>query len=142
MCQNFAEKCVHLTWNAPPVKRWNFRKADWNRYSLLTNKSITGLPPPDTINMDEAYQDFCNAITSAAKKAIPRGCRNNYTPCWDSECETLYRSFLCAPPGTASNVAATNLLARLDQRKLEWWTEAVNTIDFSHSSRKAWINYH
>ena len=27
-----------------PVKRWNFRKADWKYYSLLTNKSITGLP--------------------------------------------------------------------------------------------------
>ena len=88
--------------------------------------------------MDKAYQDFCNGITSAAKKAIPHGHRNNYTLCWDSKCETLYHSFLCAPPGTASNVAATNLLMRLDQRKLKRWTEVVNTSNFSHSSRKAW----
>ena len=121
-----------------PVKRWNFRKADWNQYCLLTNKSTRELPPPDTTNVDEAYQDFCNTIISAAKVTIPRGRRTNYTPCWDAESESLYRSYLSAPLGTASSFAATKLLERLDSKKLERWNEAVNTIDFSHSSRKAW----
>ena len=30
----------------------------------------------------------------AAKKTIPRGYRNNYIPCWDAECESLYKTFL------------------------------------------------
>jgi len=58
-------------------------------------------------------------------------------PCWDKECKTLYRSFIRAPVGTASDRDASSLLSRL-QQKQERWEEAVNSIDFSHSSRKAW----
>jgi len=57
-------------------------------------------------------------------------------PCWDKECETLYRSFIRAPVGTASDRAASSQLSRL-QQKQDRWEEAVNSIDFSHSSRKA-----
>jgi len=41
------------------VKRWKFRRADWKRLCLLTDESAEGLPPPDTSNIDRAYQDFC-----------------------------------------------------------------------------------
>jgi len=58
--------------------------------------------------------------------------------CWDKECETLYRSFIRAPVGIASDRAASSLLSQLQQKKQERWEEAVNSIDFSHSSRKAW----
>jgi len=34
--------------------------------------------------------------------------------------------------------AASSLLSLLEQKKQERWDEAVNSIDFSHSSRKAW----
>jgi len=40
--------------------------------------------------------------------------------------------------GTDSDRAASSLLSRLQQKKQERWGEAVNSIDFSHSSRKAW----
>ena len=46
----------------------------------------------------------------------------------------LYRS----PVGTASDRAASSLLSRIQQKKQDRWEEAVNSIDFSHSSRKAW----
>jgi len=59
-------------------------------------------------------------------------------PCWDKECETLYRSFIRALVGTDSDRAASFLLSRLQQKQQERWEEAVNSIDFSHSSRKAW----
>jgi len=58
-------------------------------------------------------------------------------PCWGKECETLYRSFTRAPGGTDSDRPASSLLSRLRQKQ-ERWEEAVNSIDFSHSSRKAW----
>ena len=61
-----------------PVKQWNFRKAKWSHYMSLTNKFAKTLLPPDSLNMDAAYQDFCNTIKKAAKKTIPRGYRNNY----------------------------------------------------------------
>jgi len=118
------------------VKRWNFHKADWKR--LLTGESVERLPPPDTPDIERAYQDSCERLLSAAKQYIPHGRRKNYVPCWDKECETLYCSFIRAPVGTASDRATSYLLSQLQQRKQEQWEEAVNSIDFSHSSRKAW----
>ena len=43
-----------------------------------------------------------------------------------------------APVGTDSDRADSSLLSRLEQKKQERWEEAVNSIDFSHSSRKGW----
>ena len=42
--------------------------------------------------------------------------------------------------GTDSDTAASSVLCWLDQEKQERWVEAVNTVDFSHSNRKAWRN--
>ena len=84
-----------------PVKRWNFRKAKWNHYIALTNKFAKTLFPPDSLDVDAAYQDFCNTIKKAAKKTIPREYRNNYVPCWNVECESFYKTFLQSPQETA-----------------------------------------
>jgi len=50
-----------------------------------------------------------------------------------------------SPVGTqgivdCSDRAASTLLSRLGQKKQEPWDESVNSIDFSHSNRKAWRN--
>jgi len=73
-----------------------------------------------------------------AKQCIPYSRWKNYVPCWDKECETLYRSFTRAPVGTDSDRAAPSLLSRLRQKKQERWEEAVNSMELSHSSPKAW----
>ena len=88
--------------------------------------------------MDLAYQDFCNTIKKAAKKTIPHGYRNNYVPCWDAKCKSLYRTFLQSPQENDSCLAATALLAKLGRKRRDRWSEAVWSIDFSHSSRKVW----
>ena len=72
-----------------PVKQWNFHKANWSHYNSLINKLARNLPSPDSTNVDQAYQYLCNTISKAAKKAIPRGRRNTYIPCWDAKCEAL-----------------------------------------------------
>jgi len=66
--------------HSDPVKCWNFRKADWKRFCLLTGESVERLPSPDTLNIERAYQDFCENLLSAAKGCIPRGRRKNYVP--------------------------------------------------------------
>ena len=48
-----------------PVKRWNFRKAKWSHYIALTNKLAKTLLPPDSVDVDAAYQDFCDTIKKA-----------------------------------------------------------------------------
>ena len=63
-----------------PVKRWNFRKAKWSHYIALTNKLAKTLLPPDLLDVDATYKDFCNTIKKAAKKTIPRGYWSNYIP--------------------------------------------------------------
>ena len=83
-------------------------------------------------------KNFCNTTEKAAKKTTPSGYRNNYIPCWDAECESLYKNFLQTPQGDDSSLAATALLAKLDRKRRDRWSEAVRSIDFSHSSRKAW----
>ena len=120
-----------------PVKRWNFRKAKWSHYIDLMNKFAMTLLPSDSLDVDAVYQDFCNTIKKAVKKTIPRGYRNNYIPCWDAECESLYKTFLQSTQGDDSSLGATALFAKLDRKLRDRWSEAVRRIDFSHSSRKA-----
>ena len=100
------------------------------------------MPSADSTNVDQAYQDLCNTISKAAKKAIPRGRRNTYIPCWDAKCEALYQTFLQSPSGDQSSRAATALITWLDKKRRDRWSEAVRNIDFSHSSRKAWSITH
>ena len=42
------------------------------------------------------------------------------------------------PQRDDSSLAATALLAKLDRKRRDQWSEAVWSIDFSHSSQKAW----
>ena len=121
-----------------PVKRWNFRKAKQTHYIALKNKFAKTFLPPDSLDLHAAYQDFCNTINKAAKKTIPCGYRNNYVPCWDAECESFYKTFLQSPQGDDSSLAATVLLAKLDRKRRDRWSEAVRSIAFSQSSRNAW----
>ena len=117
-----------------PVKRWNFLKAKWSHYIALTNKFAKILLPPDSLDVDAVYQDFCNTIKKAAKKTIPRGYSNNCIPCWDAECKSLYKTFLRSPQGDDSSLAATVLLAKVDRKRRYGWSEAVRNIDFARSS--------
>ena len=118
------------------VKRWNFCKVKWSHYIALTNKFAKTLLTPDSLDVDAAYQDFCNTIKKAAKKTIPRGYRNHYVPYWDTKCKSLCKTFLQSPLGENLSLAATALLAKLDRKQRDRWSETVRSINFSQSSQK------
>jgi len=40
--------------HSDPVNRWNFCKADWKRFCLLTCESVERLPLPDTLHIEKA----------------------------------------------------------------------------------------
>ena len=63
------------------------------------NKLAKTLLPPDSLDVDAAYQDFCNNIEKAAKRLSHAGIEYSYIPCWDAECESLYKTFLQSPQG-------------------------------------------
>ena len=48
------------------------------------------------------------------------------------------KAFLPSPQGDDSSLTATALLAKIDRKGRDRWSEAVRSIDFSHSSRKVW----
>ena len=56
-----------------PVKRWNFCKVKWSHYIALTNKFAKALLPPDSFDVDETYQDFCNTIKKQPKRLSHAG---------------------------------------------------------------------
>ena len=51
-----------------PVERWNFRKANRSHYNALTNKLAKSLLPPDSPDVDLAYQD--SAMSSEQQPKI------------------------------------------------------------------------
>jgi len=65
-----------------PVKCWKFCKSDWKRFCLFARESVERLPPPDTTNIERAYQEFCEIRQSTAKQCIPRGCRRTMCHVW------------------------------------------------------------
>jgi len=88
---------IHIGLQLPIIrgvdrKRWNFRKADWARYTLATKRSIP-LIPVNNISVEESYQRFCGAMQKAARHSISRGFRPTYTPCLDEECQDLLKQY-------------------------------------------------
>ena len=87
--------------------------------------------------MDAAYQNFCNIIRKAAKRlshavvetTIFRVGMRSVNPSKEPSC-SLHRE--------TTQVWLLALLAKLDGKLRDEWSEAVRSSDFSHSSRKAW----
>jgi len=121
-----------------PVRRWNFRKADWDKFNQITNDTTSNLPAYNSEDLDSSYKAYCDMIISAAKQSVPRGFQKNYIPCWDEECQQLYEEHISAATKEESEVTASILIACLDEKRQDRWIEAVESIDFTHSSRKAW----
>ena len=51
-----------------PIKRWNFRKAKWSHYIALTNKFAKTLLPPDSLDVDAAYQASVTPLRKQPKR--------------------------------------------------------------------------
>ena len=109
--------------------RWNFHKADWKRFSKLLDDAIRFIPP-----LSSNYERFVGLVIASAKKTIPRGHRDEYIPCWNEESDRLYREFLT----NECQDTADKLLLSLDEARKNKWTQSVESMDFKHSSRKAW----
>ena len=58
-------------------------------------------------------------------------------PCWDEECEEALASYNEASPADKPS-RSDELMALLGQKRRKRWNETISTVDFTHSSRKAW----
>ena len=120
-----------------PMPRWNFPKADWDKFRLLTDKCADNLPTPTKDNLNLAYSEFTTLLKAAAKDSIPRGYRKSYIPNWDTECEKRYKTYLQSEGTSKQQKYATALFDYLDSKRHEQWIDTITSIDFTHSSRKA-----
>lgn len=112
-----------------PRPRWNFRKANWQGFADHLDGFIHFIPPEPN-----NYCRFVGAVLAAAKKHIPRGFRKEYIPGWSEQCEHLYEEY----SQSGDSDIADDLLHELDAARRLRWSETVQSLDFKHSSRRAW----
>ncbi|XP_059167883.1 uncharacterized protein LOC131949939 [Physella acuta] len=74
---------------AYPRPRWNYKKANWELFSSLTD-SYTRPINCKTKQVNKSYTAFSKAVLLAAKKSIPRGARKNYIPNWTPDLQILH----------------------------------------------------
>lgn len=112
-----------------PRPRWNFKKAKWEIFSKELDKCLGWIPATSN-----NYNRFVGAVTSTAKKCIPRGYRKEYIPGWSQNSEELYQIFL----ESGDQEIADELLHSLDAARQQKWSETVESMNFQTSSRQAW----
>jgi len=112
-------------------KRWNFQKANWDRLSASTEKSIP-IISWNSIPVDEAYSRFTRAMSKAAHSTIPRGVCTVYVPCMDEESQALLAEY----ENMRSDIA-DHLTESLGPARHARWEESTSRMNFTYSSRKS-----
>lgn len=109
--------------------RWNFKKAQWIKYSHEVDSHLRWIPPKL-----ENYKRFVGTIIGAAKRSIPRGYRRDYIPCWNEETEKLAKAY----EENGDPALGNQILQSLNTQRREHWHSTTKDLDFTHSSRKGW----
>ena len=121
---------VDLLKDEPQHPRWNYKKAKWGLFSQRTNE-LTKDISVEGRNINGVVKEFNAGIIRAAKEAIPRGVRKNYTPYWNPTLQkahddlTSKREQAESNPGQRQNIELQKAKAKYIKTKLE-------------SARKGW----
>ena len=116
-----------------PVKRWNFRKAKWSHYIALTNKSQRLCCRLIHLMWMRLTRTSVTPLRKQPKRLSHAGIEITIFRVGMQSVNPSIKLFC-----NDSSLAAIALLAKLDRKRRDRWSEAVRSIDFSHSSRKAW----
>ena len=84
---------------------------------------------------------MCKVVQNSAKQSIPRGQRKSYISTWEQESQKRYNEFVNAQSPTEADCKASDLINHLNHNRRQRWEEAVESIDFSLSSRLAWQTF-
>ena len=127
--------------------RWNYKKADWNRFSKLSDKYIKSTKKEDK-NINRLVEDFNKAVMRAAAETIPRGARKNYKPYWTEELKDLEdevnkcRQEVEENPTIQNNITlkATTAKYRKEYNKTARinWKEKTESLNFDRDGNKLW----
>ena len=122
-----------------PVKRWNFRKAEWSHYIALTNKFAKTLLPPDSFDVVAAYQDFCNTIVKVSKRLSHAGIEITIFRVGMQSVNASIKPF-CSLLRETTQVWLLQLCfpSLTESEGIDGPKQFGVLSHFSHSSRKAW----
>ena len=128
--------------------KWNFKKANWELYNELCNKSLNDIMEKEQTSVDNFCDDITKAILEAAAKSIPRGCRKMYKPFWTQEIQeaidkrTTARIALEEAPTEEHKVAYNRECAKvkltINTAKRATWAKTTAELDLSRNGAKAW----
>nr|KAG5710141.1 hypothetical protein BaRGS_006660 [Batillaria attramentaria] len=135
------------TSDPPQQPRWNYKKAKWGLFSIRTNE-LTKNIEVDGKNINNAIKEFNASIIQAAKEAIPRGVRKNYTPYWTAELQRTHDELSKAReeaetnPSQDNNIKLQETKAKFLRKKSEAqrrsWREKTAGLNMERETTKLW----
>ena len=127
--------------------RWNFKKANWDEFKSTSDALLQqlDLSSPD---VNKLSTNVTEAILTAAKKCIPRGCRSNYKPFWNENLaqvvknrENARKNYMEHPtPENRTNFMRNSAIAKKEilTSKRQKFQHTCENIDLSKEGTKAW----
>ena len=110
------------------LPRWDFSKADWERFHAATRSMCDDLPSPES-DINLCYAAFQKKLLKIAKDIIPRGFRKNCIPKWDARCNELASQHKKAQSVEEKLLSANRLIDPLNSKRKEQWISTVESID-------------
>ena len=127
--------------------RWNYKKADWIKFSSLSNNYTSNINSK-TKQIDKSASAFVKAILKAAQESIPRGARKDYLPYWTEEIQKLNdevtraRELVEENPTIENNISLKAKTARLKKETLSAmrssWNKKTSTLNLEKDGNKLW----
>ena len=141
---------ISLRYKPHPAKtfpRWNYKKADWNKFSELTDNFTESLETTGN-NINKIAANFNQSILNAAKETIPRGARKNYKPYWTEELQDLEEEISKTRDDVESNPTVENNIAHKAcsakykktyiQAARKSWREKTESLNMENDGNKLW----
>ena len=141
---------IDLNHNAKDVKtipRWNYKKADWEKFSYLTEKYTQAIAANNS-NINRSSSAFDSGVLKAAAETIPRGARKNYKPYWTEEFQKLEdevtrtREEVEQNPTVENNIAFKASSAKCRKEYIQAartsWREKTESLNLEKDSNKLW----
>ena len=127
--------------------RWNFKKANWEEYKTTSNTLLKELDLSGS-DVNKNTTIITEAILTAAKKCIPRGCRSNYKPFWNNNLaqavksrEEARKKFMENPtPENRTDFMKTSAYTKKQilSSKRQKFQQTCENLDLSKEGTKAW----
>ena len=129
------------------LTRWNYKKADWDMFSQLTDESCKNIHTRGN-HIERMLKELTCGILESAKKSIPRGSRRNYKPYWTEELEKMEKRVqeardtaeteLTVEANIAFKKASAELKKATNTAARKSWKEKTESLNMDKDGSKLW----